>query len=215
MKVLWDSQNDEPLYAVNQAGLHGMLLRESRAFRRAVFWRDVREITIEVGATLGFLLFGGLLVAGQPEHLASRFNIQASPTTFDLVALIIAAALWGHYSVWQYASRKRQEHREREFAASLLGDLEREIAGTEHQIRMLKSVLGWGVLPVWAATFLFLFVASRLLDVSGWLVSGVGMVFLGAVVLDLRLKQRPIARDLVPRKHHLEALREKLRSGEA
>jgi len=214
MKVLWDSQNEDPLYAVNQAGLHAMLLRESCDFRRAVFWRDLREISIGIVASTGFLLFGRLLVAGQPELLASWFNIKVSPTAWDLVALVVAAILWIHYALWQYASRKRQEHRERKFAASLLGDLEREIAGTEHQIRMLKNVLGWGVLPVWTATFLFLFVAFRLLDLSGWIVLVVGVAFLGAVVLDLRWKQRPIPRDLLPRKHELESLREKLRASE-
>jgi hypothetical protein len=167
MKVLWDSQHEEPLYAVNQAGLRAMLLRNSSDFRRAVFWRDLREITIGTVASAGFLLFGGLLAAGQPERLASWFNVKTAPTAADMVAMIIAAGLWLHYAVWQYAGRKRQERRERHFDASVLGDLDREIARTEYQIRLARSVLWWGVLPVWTATFLFLFVASRLLEVSG------------------------------------------------
>jgi hypothetical protein len=39
-------------------------------------------------------------------------------------------------------------------------------------------------------------------------------VFLGAAVLDLRWKQRPIQRDLLPRKHELASLREKLKASE-
>ena len=215
MKVLWDSQNEEPLYAVNQAGLRAMLLQDSRDFRRAVLWRDLREITIGVVASAGFLMFGGLLTLGQPERLVSWFNVKVAPTAGDLVAMILAAVLWLHYALWQYAGRKRQERRERQFAASVLGDLDREIARTEYQIRLAQNVLWWGVLPVWAATFLFLFVTSRLLDVSGWIVLVAAAVFLGAAVLDLRWKQRPIQRNLLPRKHELASLREKLNASEA
>jgi hypothetical protein len=210
MKVLWDSQNEEPLYAVNQAGLRAILRRYSRDFRRTVFWRDLREITIGIVAGAGLLVFVGLLAVGQPERLASWLNLKSTPTAWDLAALISAAGLWFHYALRQYAGRKRQERRERQFAPSVLGDLDREIARTEYQIRLAKNVLWWGVLPVWTATFLFLLVASRLLDTSGWIVLVAAAVFLCAAVLDLRWKQRPIQRDLVPRKHELESLRTQL-----
>jgi hypothetical protein len=214
MKVLWDSQNNEPLYAVNQSDLHAMLLRKSRKFKRAIFWRDLWEISIGIVAGVGFLVFVGLLTTGQPERLAAWFNVEVPPTSWDLVALLIAAVLWFHYALYRQVGRKRQERRERQFTPSLRGDLEREIARTEYQIRMAQNVLWWGLLPLWAATFLFLNVASRLLDVSAWVVLGVAALFLGGVALDLRCKQRPIKRDLLPRKRELEALREKLSARE-
>ena len=214
IKVLWDSQNEERLYAVNQAGLHAMLLRKSRDFQRAVFWRDLREISSGIVACAGFLLFGALLAAGQPERVAWWFNVKATPAALDLAALTIAAILWFFYALWQYVGRKRQEHHERKFTASMLGDLDREISRTEYQIRMVKNVLWWGVLPVWTATFLFLFVASRLLGVSGWIVAMAAAVFLGASIVDLRLKQRPLRDDLWPRKRELESLRQKLAASE-
>lgn len=214
IKVIWDSQDNEPFFALNQTGLHAMLLRKSRSFKRAIFWRDLWEISLGTIAGAGFLVFAGLLITGQPERLASWFNIKVFPTSWDLVGLLTAAALWFHYAIYQFVARKRQARRERQFAESLCGDLDREIARTKHQIRMLKSVLWWGVLPVWAATFLFLLVAARWLDVPGWVALMVAAMFLAGVVFDLRCKQGPINRDLSPRKRELESLREKLNGGE-
>jgi hypothetical protein len=70
-----------------------MLLRKSRKFKRAIFWRDLWEISIGIVAGVGFLAFVGLLARGQPERLAAWFNIEVPPTSWDLVALLIAAVL--------------------------------------------------------------------------------------------------------------------------
>jgi hypothetical protein len=184
-------------------------LRRSE-FKRRIFRRDLREISLALLGGIGFFVFGGLLLRSEPERLAAWLNVKTLPATGDLVALLMAAVLWFHTAIYHYVSRKRQERRERRFASSLRGDLEREMASTEHQIRLTRSVLWWGLLPVWTATFLLLFVSSRLQGGRGWQVLAMVAVLLALAVVDFRWRQRPLERDLLPRKRELEALREKL-----
>lgn len=212
MKAIWDTQNHERLYAVNEAGLRTMLLRRSRERGRAIFWQEFREIGFGVVAAVLFLAYGGVLLAGEPHRLAEWFNVQAPPTSLDLVALFAAAALWLQYAVWQVAGRKRQQCREGRFEASLRGDLEREIDRADYQVRRTQSVVWWGLLPVWTGTFLFLFVTTRLLHLPGWIVLGLAIVLLVLATMDFRSKRRPIESELMPWKRELESLRTKLES---
>ena len=40
MKVIWDSQEKAPLYAMNEEGLHDLLRGKGRKFRRLIFWQQ-------------------------------------------------------------------------------------------------------------------------------------------------------------------------------
>ena len=42
MKVIWDSQSDEPLYAVDEDGLQAMLRKKAQEFKRLVFWQEAQ-----------------------------------------------------------------------------------------------------------------------------------------------------------------------------
>lgn len=214
LKVIWDTQNEEPLYAVNETGLHAALQRKSQEFKRSVFWRDVREIGIGLAAGAGFLFCGSMLAFGDYQWLGASLMFEVPVTPWDGVAMFIAAGLWLHYAIYMYAGRKRQERRERQYTSSLRGDLDREIAQTEYQITMARNVLWWGLLPIWTAATLFMLVVLRLAAKSGWLLLLVSIAFLMAFFLDLRCKQRPIKRELLPRKRELESLRRKLADSE-
>ena len=212
MRLVWDSQKNEPLYAVNRAGLHAMLIRKSRAVRRAVFWQDLREISMGICACALLVTFAGLLMNGEPHRLAEWFNIKVHSTVADLLALFLAGVLWFEYSIYRLIGRKRQEFRERQFNTSLGGDLEREISRADYQIRTTRTVFWWGLLPIWTGNYLFLYVAARLLHLPAWIVSLFAFVLLGLIIIDVWLKQRPIENELLPWKRELESLREKLHS---
>ena len=58
MKVVWDAQNQEPLYAVYESGLRARMEQSVREFNKGIFWRDAREIGIGLVVGLLFVFAG-------------------------------------------------------------------------------------------------------------------------------------------------------------
>ena len=201
LKIVWESQNEKPLFAINEDGLHSILRRKSRRFKRSIFWRDLREIGISLAMFLILLYLGSIPDYGLAKDLV----------LWEIVALFTAAGLWLFYALYILVHRKRQESRERQYTSSLRGDLDREIAQTEYQIRMAKNILWWGLLPTWVAALLVILVTVE----SGWarllLILAVLLYMVGA---ELWTKKRKIKRDFLPRQRELESLRDKLANPE-
>ena len=196
LKVVWESQNEKPLYAINEDGLHSILRRNRRRFKRSIFLRDLREIGISLA------MFLMLLYAGIPDY-----GLLKDLVLWEIVAMFTAAGLWLFYALYILVHRKRQESRERQYPSSLRGDLDREIAQTEYQIRMAKNILWWGLLPTGVAGLLGILVTVE----SSWarllLILAVLLIMVGA---ELWTKKRKIKRDFLPRQRELESLRDKL-----
>ena len=200
LKIVWESQNEEPLYTINEDGLHSILRRNGRRFKRSIFLRDLREIGISLA------MFLMLLYAGIPDY-----GLLKDLVLWEIVAMFTAAGLWLFYALYMLVHRKRQESRERQYPSSLRGDLDREIAQTEYQIRMAKNILWWGLLPTWVAALLVILVTVE----SGWArLLLILAVLLYMFVIELWTKKRPIKRVFLPRKHELESLRDKLANPE-
>ena len=65
-KVIWDTQNEVPLFALEKDDLHAAVKVRQRTIRRRALRRDVFEITAAV-ATVGFII-GILWAAASPER---------------------------------------------------------------------------------------------------------------------------------------------------
>lgn len=210
IKVIWDSQNEAPLYAVNEAGLRAGIQRQHRAFVRRIFWRDVRDIGIGLVYGAGILVFGGILAFDREDRWRSLLGTNIELSHAEILLLLVAAGLWLFSAGYQFVERRRQEKRARQFESSLRGDLDRTLAHTEHQIRMGKSALWWSVLPVWLSTALFIHILIRLVPTPP------GVLILAAIVipmgfaLDLHCKRRPLEAELLPQQRKFETLRRKL-----
>ncbi len=208
MKVIWDSQNNEPLYAVDTRGLQAVVRSKRHEFERRIFWRGAREIGIGVamGALLLYLAGVGATGGMLPGWISRRVAVSGA----DLLALAGAAGLWLFYAVFQWVERRRQERREHTFEASLRGDLDRVLARTAQQLRLARNAVWWGVIPVWIATVLFCLTILKLAGASvGLRLLMTAVVALGSV-FDLRCKRRPIANELLPLQEEFQALRAKL-----
>lgn len=210
MKVIWDSQNDRPLYVLDEAGLHASVQREIRAFARRVLLRDVRDISLALITGLGLLVFGSMIAFGSTEQLQRLLGAKARVTHADSLVLLIASALWFFGAGYQWIERKRQKRREQEFDPSLRGDIDRTLAQTEQQIRLARSALWWSLIPAWVGTTLFTFALFTMIPTPR------AVLFLWAVVLplgftvDLRCKRRLLRAELIPLKREFESLRRKL-----
>jgi hypothetical protein len=214
MRVIWNSQNDEPLFAIDQAALHASVRRKSRALRRRVFWRDVREISIGLLAAAGFLVFGGMLALGREDGWRRLLGADVEASRWDAVTMLLVSGLWLFFAAYQLVSRMRQEQRERRFEPSLRGDLDRTISQAEYRIRMATSIVWWGLLPVWLATLLFVNVLFNLVPTPPAVLILAAIVIPVGFALDILVKRRPIRTELVPLKRELESLRRTLTESE-
>jgi hypothetical protein len=214
MRVIWNSQNDEPLYAIDQAALHASVRRKSRALRRRVFWRDVREISIGLLAAAGFLVFGGMLALGREDGWRRLLGADVEASRWDAVTMLLVSGLWLFFAAYQLVSRMRQEQRERRFEPSLRGDLDRTISQAEYRIRMATSIVWWGLLPVWLATLLFVNVLFNLVPTPPAVLILAAIVIPVGFALDILVKRRPIRTELVPLKREFESLRRTLTESE-
>ena len=214
MRVIWNSQNDEPLFAIDQAALHASVRRKSRALRRRVFWRDVREISIGLLAAAGFLVFGGMLALGREDGWRRLLGAEVEVSRWDAVTMLLVSGLWLFFAAYQLVSRMRQEQRERRFEPSLRGDLDRTISQAEYRIRMATSIVWWGLLPVWLATLLFVNVLFNLVPTPPAVLILAAIVVPVGFALDILFKRRPIRTELVPLKREFESLRRTLTESE-
>ena len=219
MKVVWDAQNQEPLYAVDESGLRARMEQSVREFNKGIFWRDAREIGIGLVVGLLFVFAGaGMLWAG-PKSLAAFANGEIDYPVLDATCLLIGGMIWLYYSAYQYIGRKRQQQLEQRFDAWLRGALERTLAQVDYQIRLSQYVLFWGLLPVYVASGLGFVAFFDLTPPHLWSHHPLGIaampvlatvVMLVALYFDYRCKTAPIKNELLPRKRDLESLREKL-----
>ena len=208
MKVIWDAQSKQQLYAIDEAALHKRVSHKSRQFNRRVFWRDVREIGVGVLSAL-FLTEEGLVVAltGEGFFFASRYS--APPATAGY--LFVAAACFLFSAVFMYAGRKRQQKLEQRFDSTLQGDLEKDLSQTSYQIRLLTGVVWWSLLPSFVGTALALYVVSLLnSDTRIEMFLMILLVIPAAFFWVRRCNLKVIENKLLPRQRDLESLRAKL-----
>jgi hypothetical protein len=210
MKMIWDSQTQEPLYAMNEAALHGIVQRKNQEWNRCVSCCFTAEITIGLVCGALMLLCAGGLIFGEPAWLASLPWIKVSASRWDILALLVAGGIWFYYSAYMYLARKRQQRRVEVFDSSLRGDLERAITRTDFQIGLARSIVWRGLVPVWVATALWLAVLYRLLAMPAWIYVFMGATVLGSLIVVVSGKQRSITNRFQPRRRELESLRSKL-----
>ena len=151
MKMIWDSQNQEPLYAMNEAALHAVVQRKNQEWNCCLSRCFAAEITI--GLLCGALMFvcAGALIFGDPARLATLPWLKVAASRWDILALLAAGGIWFYYSAYMFLARKRQQRRVEVFDSSLRGDLERALAQTDFQIGLARSIVWWGLIPAWVA----------------------------------------------------------------
>lgn len=212
LKVIWDSQHEDTLYALDEKGLHNALLRKSRRFKRRILARDIREISIGIGASFIMLVILLSVVFDFQEWINNSLNLNVQPTSLTLGFLVAASLFWFYYSIHIYVSRKKQQQIEQQFPHTLQGDIDRELSLTDYQIRKAKTVLWWGLIPIWIGSGLFI-LAVHQLTAPGTQPLAIGLSFTImaiALIFDVKCKQRPIEKEYIPRKQELESLRKKL-----
>jgi hypothetical protein len=210
LKMIWDSQNQEPLYAMNEAALHGIVQRKNREWNRCLSCCFTTEITIGLVCGALMLVCAGTAIFGDPAWLAALPWIKIAPSRWDILALLASGGIWFYYSAYMFLARKRQQRRVEVFDSTLRGDLDRALAETDFRIAHARSIVWWGLVPVWVATSLWLAVFYRLLAMPAWSYVFIGATMLGSFVVVVSGKQKSITNRFEPRRRELESFRTKL-----
>jgi hypothetical protein len=210
LKVIWDSQNDEPLYAVDGAALHAIVRRRKEQEHRRTAWCYGREIAINI--VMGFVMFvgAGLLAWADRDWLQSLSWINVPVTPWHVAAFAVGGAIWIYCANHMWSARRRQLRREESMAATLHGDLERASAHIAFQIAIARSIVWWGLLPSWFAAGLSIVVVFHLKGAPSWAFAMMAVVMTAAFALALACQHYVVRLRYLPRQRELETLRAKL-----
>lgn len=180
----------QPPMSIDAEPLLKELQRKERSFSTMIFWRDFREIGL------------ALVLAPLMIHLGVKGS---QPWTYDLTPPVL---LW--IAGYMLVDRARHRRRPPEPGEPLRRHLESSLAGVEHQIRLLRGVHRWALLPLAVAMLAFFGQAAwRERGGGWWAVLAVSMatiplmaLFVGVYWLNLYA----VRTVLEPRRRELSAL---------
>lgn len=182
MKKIWDSQNNEALYAINENALH----------------RRVNEKKGAAGRMVNLTEFGLMLVNGITSIILLADAMVDQEGFYDY----LGAFLMMLTVVYIFYTREKRKRDEQRFDRSILGELDHAIARTKSTIKLGSTMIWWYLLPIgiWV-------IFSMLHKGASW---EKWLLVLGALVLGFLVSNFEIKRVHVPKRRHLEALRSKL-----
>ncbi len=210
IKVIWDTQNQEPLYGVNEAALHSVIQRRNHETNRCLARCFATEITVGLFCFVLMIVYAAVLAAGGQGWLVKPWGKLVAPSSWDYLGLLAAAAIWFYYAAYMLGARKRQQRQVEVFDSTLRGDLDRALSQTEFQIKMIRDNAWRGLAPIWLAAIIWMIVLFHLKGAASWvylLMIGVSIIALGVVIWK---KEALIRGRFLPRQQELESLRAKL-----
>ena len=153
LKKIWDSQNNEPLYAINETALHNRILSKKKTGYHITNTSELILIIVNAGA--------GLFVLG----------VNLSKPVVNIYMYILAA--WMLLSaVYMLASRIRRIKSSHRFDRSTLGDLANAISVASYQVK-LSQAGRWNILPIGLLSLLVLWTSGK----ATWLIVIMAILF--------------------------------------
>lgn len=184
MQIIWNSQDDKRMFAIDEAAVHEMIRRKSRS---ASHW-------------LGFIEW--MMIAVNP--------IIALVLVFDAVAedgptyQFVLAMMYLAYSGFGLYRRLTRRQEEVHFEASMLGDLEKAIWRVDYLIKQGGSLIVWYLAPLALVASAFFLLEGNVLEAV------LMLLLLPATYLGVRWEN---GKWHLPKKRSLESLRETLVEG--
>ncbi len=179
MKVIWDSQNEEKLYAINEDALYAQIKRKGKSVNRSLQRFEMVMIGVNV------LVAIALIVAEFPYN-------------GDLYGLLLPN-IYIAYAVLAMILRRARAQQERLFVQSMMGELDKAIWRANYLIKRSRELIWWYLLPLTILTAGEIFFNGQLL-----LAFAIVLVMGGVGVLGARWE---VKQKYLPRKESLESLR--------
>jgi hypothetical protein len=154
MKKIWDTQNNEPIYAINEKALHNRILSKKNQARHITNITELLSIIANVVCAC-FIL--GINIYKQRENVFM----------YLLSAWMFVTALY------LLVSRIRRIKNDHQFDRSLHGDLAYAISVATYQVG-LSRLMRWNVLPIGILILLGVWDGGK----SIWLALGILIFFI-------------------------------------
>lgn len=182
MQALWKNQNDEKLFAVNEAVLYEALQRKGRVINHLVGFLE--GVMIVLNLTIGIALVVDVL---RENGVVYRLLV---PIIYLLSCL--------------YALSRRIKRRAGEvhFEQTLLGELDKAIWRVDYLIQQGRSITFYYMIPLALTVLITSFVEQKLLWAAGLMLIMIPLSYFGT--------RWEINKWYVPRKRALESLRQTL-----
>jgi hypothetical protein len=184
MKKIWDAQNNQPLYVIDEKALHNRIRSKMTAILFLASITDWSLIFI-------YLVVGGILIGlNLSQRVANVFEYIEAVWMFGIVGYMVVSHI-------------RRIKASRQFDRSIQGDLDHAISLAGYQMR-ISQLVSWNLLPLGAIMIFSGWEAGKLFKVSVIVVlSSVLAVYVNST--GYRANKR--------RKRELQVLKEKLEGG--
>jgi hypothetical protein len=154
MKKIWDTQNNEPLYTINERALHSRIISKKKQGLHITNTSELLWIIVNSCAAC-FIL--GMNFFKQNESVLMYF----------LSTWLLSTALY------MLISRIRRIKGNNRFDRSMRGDLDQAISVATYQVR-LSQIGRWNILPIGILSLLAVWNGGK----SIWWVVGLGIFFI-------------------------------------
>jgi Flp pilus assembly protein TadB len=153
LQKIWDTQNNEPLYAINEKALHNRILSKKKQGLHITNISELLSIIVNAGA--GCFIFG-----------VNFFKHSGNMFMYILSAWMFICALY------LLVSRLRRVKANQRFDRSISGDLNNAISVATYQVR-LSQMMRWNILPTGTLITLGVWNGGK----SVWLAAGMLLFF--------------------------------------
>ncbi len=153
MKKIWDSQNNEPLYAINEKALHDRILSKKRQAHHITNISELLSIIVNIVAGCF------ILAMNFPKQSGSLFMYILSAWMFVCAMYLLVG-------------RIRRIKGNDQFDRSLRGDLHHAISMASYQVR-LSQLMRWNILPIGTLSLLAVLEGGK----SVWIAVGILIFF--------------------------------------
>jgi hypothetical protein len=128
LQKIWDTQNNQPLYVINEQALHNRIVaKKHQVIRIAVITEWI--LIIANTASGGFVL--------QQNYTGRR----------GLIFVYLTAAWMLGTALYVLVNRIRRMREQKQFNRSLSGDLQHALAAASYQVR-ISRIMRWNVVPI-------------------------------------------------------------------
>ena len=182
LKVIWNNQNNEKMYVVNEDALHGYIKLKGRSINHTVNFFEL--------ILIGVNLFVGIWLTIE--------SLDNAPWSEQLILAVFYLA----FAVYGLVRRLIRRNEEKPFDQTILGELDKALWRIDYLMRQSWTIFVWYLLPLALILGVMSFFDPRL-----WQTFRMMLVVVVATYFGYRWEVRRIHQ---PKKHNLETLREKL-----
>lgn len=133
MKKIWDSQNNQTLYAVDEQAMHKAVKAKKKSATRMVSFNEIGLIIINLA--MGVMQYHEWYYDGRDP--------------WDLVMGVLVTLI----AVFLVIIRLRRKKHEERYDRSMLGELEHAISGVKSLIWISTSMVWWYMAPIGVLVF--------------------------------------------------------------